>query len=635
MDDSLQAQLQATLNMIPAYTWYAAPSGALTFVNKRCADYLGLPTDHPLRFGIDTGAAWDSHLLLLHADDQEASRRVWSDCLRTGCPGEMSFRVRGADGTYRWFLSRAEPLRGNDGTLLYWMGINLDIEERKQAELYLAEGQRLAHTGSWMFSAAGFEYWSPELFAIHGLDSARTAPTVAEYMALVHPDDREFIANEIQKMLTDHLGFDFTKRIVRPDGSIRHVRCVGMPATGGGIFQGFVGTGIDVTEHEELTKALRKVYRDLEERDKKIRRLVDANIVGVLVFNLDGRVIEANDAVLNMLGYNRDDLISGRLRWTELTPPEWRAATEQALAHIAARGTCDVYEKECLRKDGSRVPVLIGAAAAEETASEIVAFVLDLTERKRAEQERERLRQLQGRLADVNRVTTMGELAAWLAHEIKQPIAAARIDAKVCLRALADDHVDLQAAREAAARMVKDAMSADEIIRRTTALYKKDTTHRERVDVNAVIREMVLLFQQEAGAAAVAIRTGLARDIPDIMADRVQLQQVFMNLMLNAIDAMKETGGELMVTSQLSEDSELLIAVRDTGAGLPTENPDQIFESFVTTKPHGTGMGLAITRSIVESHGGRLWAIANAGPGATFLFALPRDAGEPLESQPR
>jgi PAS domain S-box-containing protein len=620
---ALQEQLQATLNMIPAYTWYAAPSGALTFVNERCANYLGLPTDHPLRFGIDTGAAWDSHLILLHPDDQEGSRRVWSDCLRTGCPGEMSFRVRGADGNYRWFLSRAEPLRGNDGTLLYWMGINLDIEERKQAEFYLAEGQRLAHTGSWMFNAAGFEYWSPELFAIHGLDPGRKAPTVAEYMALVHPDDREFVAKEIQKLLTDHLGFDFTKRIVRPDGSIRYVRCVGMPATSGGIFQGFVGTGIDVTEHEELTKALRKAFRDLEERDKKIRRLVDANVVGVLVSDLDGRVIEANDALLNMLGYTRDDLISGRLRWRELTPADWRAVTDQALAQLVAQGTCDVYEKEYLRKDGSRVPVLMAAAAIEETTSEIVAFVLDLTERKRAEQERERLHQLQAHLAHLNRVTTMGELAASIAHEIKQPIAAAMIDARVCVRTLADDRPDVQAAREAAARLVNDAKRADEIIKRTTALYKRDTIQRERVDTNAMIREMAGLFQPEARASSISIQTRLIHGIPPVMADRVQLQQVFMNLMLNAIDAMKGTGGELTIASQMRDASELLISVSDTGLGLPTENPDQIFDAFVTTKPQGTGMGLAIARSIVESHGGRLWAIANSGPGASFYFVLP------------
>jgi PAS domain S-box-containing protein len=369
-----------------------------------------------------------------------------------------------------------------------------------------------------------------------------------------------------------------------------------------------------------------RLYRDLEERDKKIRRLVDANIVGVSVATLEGQIIDANDALLNMLGYNRDDLISGRLRWTELTPPDWRAVTEQALAQIAAQGTCDVYEKEYLRKDGSRVPVLIAAAAVEETRGEIVGFVLDLTERKRAEQERERLRQLQAHLAHVNRVTTMGELAASLAHEIKQPIAAAKIDAKVCGRAL--DRFDVQAAREAAARLVKDATRADEIIKRTTALYKKDTLQRERVDINAMIRDIALLFQQEAVASSVSIQTRLVDGILPVMADPVQLQQVFMNLMLNAIDAMKGPGGELRITSQMRDGSELLIGVSDTGIGLPADNPAQIFESFVTTKPDGTGMGLTITRSIVESHGGRLWATANAGPGATFLFTLLTEAEE-------
>ena len=364
-----------------------------------------------------------------------------------------------------------------------------------------------------------------------------------------------------------------------------------------------------------------RLYRDLEERDKKIRRLVDANIVGVSVAKLEGQIVDANDALLNMLGYNRDDLISGRLRWTELTPPDWRAVTEQALAQIAAQGACDVYEKEYLRKDGSRLPVLIAAAAVEETG-EIVGFVLDLTERKRAEQERERLRQLQAHLAHVNRVTTMGELAASLAHEIKQPMAAARIDANLCVRALADNRLDFATARDAAARMVRDAAWADEVINRTSALFKKDATERARVDINAVIREMALLLQQEASASSIEIRTQLTEDLPDVMADRVQLQQVLMNLVVNAIDAMKATGGELTITSQMREGNELLIGVSDTGVGLPADNPDKIFESFVTTKSHGTGMGLTITRSIVESHGGRLWATANAGPGATFLFTL-------------
>ena len=175
----LEAQLQATLDMIPAHTWYAFPSGALTFLNERCADYLGLPKNHPLRFGIDTGASWDSHIPLLHPDDHEETRRIWLTCLSTGCAGAASFRVRNAEGGYRWFLSRAEPLRRSDGTLLYWIGVNLEIEERKQAEFYLAEGERLAHMGSWVLEPAGFfPYWSRELFHIYGLDPATEGPSL-------------------------------------------------------------------------------------------------------------------------------------------------------------------------------------------------------------------------------------------------------------------------------------------------------------------------------------------------------------------------------------------------------------------------------------------------------------------------
>ena len=495
---TLEAQLQATLNLIPAQTWYAAPSGALTFLNQRCADYLGLPSDHPLRFGVDTGVAWDAHIPLLHPDDQEGSRRDWSTSLRTGCAGEGTFRVRSAAGAYRWFVSRAEPLRANDGTLLFWIGVNVDIEEQKRAEFYLAEGQRLAHTGSWAFNAAGFNYWSPELFAIHGLPPNGKAPTTAEYLSLVHPDDREFMRQAIGKMRADDGGFDFTKRIVRPDGDTRSLRYVGIPVTHGGAFQEFVGTAVDVTEHEQF------------------------------------------------------------------------------------------------------------------------------------ERERERLRRLEADLAHRNRVSMMGEMAASLAHEIRQPIAAARIDAKVCLRAVADSRIDVDAARESASRIVNAVIRADEIVKRTTALYKNDTTQRQRVDVNAVIREMTVLLRQEAVASSITIRTSLAEGISDVMADRVQLQQVFMNLMLNAIDAMRGTGGELTIMSQMRGGREALIGVSDTGVGLPVDNPEQIFESFVTTKPDGTGMGLTITRSIVESHGGRLWAISNSGPGATFLFTVPT-TGETLE----
>jgi formate hydrogenlyase transcriptional activator len=294
---SLEAQLQATLNKIPAYTWYAAPTGGLTFVNTRCADYLGLPSDHPLRFGIDIGAAWDAFLAFLHPDDIDETRRVWSNCLKTGSPGEVSFRARNAAGVYRWFLCRAEPLRANDGTLLYWIGIHLDIQDRKQAEFYLAEGQRLAHTGSWAFTAAGFTHWSPELFAIHGLAPSDRAPSIPEYIALVHPDDREFVAQAIQTMLAEHRGFDFTKRIVRPDGTMRHVRCVGVAATDG---EGFVGTGIDVTEQEHLTEALR-------ESEMELRQILDLAPQLIAVLGPKRERLYVNRPALSYLGTTLDE----------------------------------------------------------------------------------------------------------------------------------------------------------------------------------------------------------------------------------------------------------------------------------------------------------------------------------------
>ena len=321
------AQLQTTLNAIPAHTWYAVPSGGLTFVNQRCADYLGLSTDHPLRFGIDTGAAWDSHIPLLHPEDHEQTRRVWSECLRTGRPGEVSFRARNAEGNYRWFLSRAEPLRANDGTLLYWIGINLDIEERKQAEFYLAQGQRLAHTGSWSFTAAGFEHWSPELFAIHGLDPHNKPPSIPEYLELVHPDDRTFVAKEIRTMLAEHRGFDFTKRIVRPDGLIRHVRCVGVPAISDGTFHGFVGTGIDVTEGEELTRALR-------ESEQELREILDLvpQLVGVL--GPQAERLYANRVTLSYFGVTLDEWRQ-RDRRSEVHPDDagrFKAAVDRSVS---------------------------------------------------------------------------------------------------------------------------------------------------------------------------------------------------------------------------------------------------------------------------------------------------------------
>jgi PAS domain S-box-containing protein len=379
-DSPLEAQLRATLNIVPAYTWYALPNGALTFVNERTADYLGLPKDHPLRSGKDTDADWDSHIPLLHPDDREETRRVWSECLRTGRSGEVSFRVRNAEGGYRWFLSRAEPVVAADGTLLYWIGINLNIEERKQAEFYLDEGQRLAHTGSWAFKAAGFDYWSSELFQIHGLDPSGKPPTVEEYFALVYPEDREFMKQAIEKILADHREFEFTKRIVRPDGKIRAVRCVGVPVIQGETFQGFVGTGMDVTEQEELAQDLRRSKAHLT----NAQTLSHTGSVGMEVRT---RRIFWSEESARIYGYApgtepTPDLILQRVH------PDDVNLLKDVLKRAAQGGANFDFEHRLLMPDGSIKHIYNLSQSMKDEAGneEVVGAIVDITERRRAEE---------------------------------------------------------------------------------------------------------------------------------------------------------------------------------------------------------------------------------------------------------
>ncbi|HVH87543.1 MAG TPA: ATP-binding protein, partial [Terriglobales bacterium] len=258
-----------------------------------------------------------------------------------------------------------------------------------------------------------------------------------------------------------------------------------------------------------------------------------------------------------------------------------------------------------------------------------VGITRDITERKRADQERERLRELETDLAHMNRVSMLGELAASLSHELKQPIAAAIMNAHTALRWLMRDQPDVKEGCAAITRVVGDGNRAAEIIDRMRSFYKKGAPpERELVDVNDILRETPALLRSEASRYSISIHTDLAAELPKIRADRVQLQQVLLNLMLNGIEAMKDTAGKLTIKSELGRDGQLLISVSDSGVGLPSHQADQIFDAFFTTKPQGSGIGLAISRSIVKSHGGRLWATSNSGPGATFHFTLAPEAEE-------
>ena len=303
--------------------------------------------------------------------------------------------------------------------------------------------------------------------------------------------------------------------------------------------------------------------------------------------------------------------------------PDDRDSLREAMLRVAREKTEYEVEHQMILPDGTIAhlhahghPVLDRSG----NVLEIVGSAVDVTERKR-------LRELEANLAHMNRVSMMGELAAALAHEIKQPITAAITNANTGLRWLGRETPDLEEVRQAIMRTVKDGTRAVEIVNRLRSFYKKNAQPQlEMVDVNEVVREMLILLRDEAYRYSIAMRTELAPDLPNIKTDRVQLQQVFMNLMLNAIEAMKDTAGELSIKTELSGNGEFLISISDTGIGLPEEKPEQIFDAFYTTKSQGTGMGLAITRSIIQAHKGRLWASANPGGGAIFHITLPIEA---------
>jgi signal transduction histidine kinase len=308
------------------------------------------------------------------------------------------------------------------------------------------------------------------------------------------------------------------------------------------------------------------------------------------------------------------------------THPDDRVRHRQIIDRAAKEGSEYIAEHRLLMADGSVKYVQAVAHRLTREDPEGLVFVgaiTDITERKRAEEGRVRLRQLEADLAYINRVSMMGELTASLAHEIRQPIAAAIIDANACMRWLRRDPPDLMEACGAASRMVAAATRAAGIIDRVRSLYGRGAPEREVVDLNEILREMTVLLGDTADRHAISIRTELDLGLPRTTADRVQLQQVLMNLMLNGIEAMRQTGGELTIASKRAEHGQLVISVSDSGIGLPVDEAERIFDAFFTTKPQGTGMGLSISRRIIESHGGRLSASPNAGQGAIFHFTLP------------
>ena len=535
---------------------------------------------------------------------------------------QVDYRIVLPDGTIKHLHTIGHPILDESGELVEFVGTAMDVTAAKQAEEalrrsegYLADAQRLTGTGSWAWNVATRQgvYWSQENYRLLGFDPEEGIPPNEAFYERIHPEDRERVRREV--FLERPEGgphFDMEFRIVLPGGAIKYVHSTGHPVRNiSGDLLEYVGTSIDVTERKRGEQATRL-----------LAAVVESSHDAIVSKNLDGIITSWNTGAERLFGYAAEEAVGQNI--TLIIPPD-RRDEERAIVERLTRGEqVDHFETVRMRKDGSLLDVALTISPMKDAAGRIVGaskLARDITERKRAE---EALRQAQADLAHMSRVTTMGELTASLAHEIRQPISAAVTNAKTCLRWLSRDEPDVAEACEAASRLVKDVTRAADIIGRISSLFKKDALQRELVDVNELIREMIVLLRSEASRFSISIRTELADGRPKVMADRVQLQQVLMNLMLNGIEAMVDmgTGGELTIKSQQGDNRQLLISVGDTGVGLAPEQAEQIFNAFFTTKPQGSGMGLPISRSIIESHGGHLWATSNSGPGATFQFTL-------------
>jgi PAS domain S-box-containing protein len=631
---------------LPQLVWGARPDGWCDYFSTQWTNYTGVEESDLL------GWRW---METLHPDDREPTRQFWMESVAGRQPYDVEYRVRRSDGTYGWFKTRGTPIGNSDGTIAKWFGTCTDITDRKRAEqalkdqelelrqardlleikvmertkqlrrneAYLAEAQKLSRTGSFGWNVFGGDiYWSEETFRIFGY-SRETRPGLELVLERTHPEDRVRVQQVIDRTSQNVKDFELEHRLLMPDGSLKHVHVVGHLLEAGQ--QGkteLVGAITDITERKRADTALRQSEAYLEEAQR-------LSHTGSWAWNVARREnIHWSQEQFRLFGFDpQSDSLSFEKAYQRIHPEDQATFNRDLERAIRERSDLEVDYRVVLPDGSTKYLRSVGHPVFSATG-ELVEFVgtgMDLTERRQAEKERERLRQVQADLAHISRATTMGELTASLAHEINQPITAAATDAKTCLRWLAREQPDIGEARESATRMVSAVTRAADIISRLRQLFKKGAPQTNLVDVSEVIQEMAVLLRSEASRHSVAILSELSESLPRVVADRVQLQQVLMNLMLNGIEAMQDTKSEnqLTIKSAMTELGQVLISVCDTGVGIPQEQADQIFNAFFSTKAQGTGMGLSISRSIIESHGGRLWVTSNSGLGATFSFTLP------------
>ena len=608
-----ESKLRQVIDAIPALAWCNRPDGPNEFVNKGWHEYTGLSEEQSHGWGWQTA---------FHPDDLPGLMEKWIKMLTSGEPDEIEARLRRHDGVYRWFLIRAQPFRDESGKIVRWYGTSTEIEDRKKAEEALRTSERnlaaiinTIPTTAWTTRPDGYCDFLNQVW----LDYAGVTAEEAQgwrWAEAIHPDDRERLVEEWQSCLASGTPVDTEARIRRFDGSYRWflIRANPLREESGNILKWY-GTCIDIDDRKRAEAQVEQAQAQLTEAQRLSQ-------TGSFTWDVRADDHKWSAEIYRIFGIEPETKVTMQMIQSTIHPEDM-PAVEATIGRAAEGEDFELLFRIVTTSGAVKHTHVVGHRMEQVVDRPVfVGAVQDISESKIAE---EALSRARSELAHMARVTTLSALTASIAHDLNQPIAAVATSAGACLRWLNRDQPEVQRAQETAMRIEADATRAAEIIHSLKAFYRKEVSPRRGVvSINDIVGEMLVLLRTEADRHTVVMRTDLSAHIPLLRADRVQLQQVLMNLMLNGMEAMSERGGELKISTR-SESGEVMVSVSDTGVGIPADRIEEIFNAFFTTKSQGTGMGLAISRTIIESHNGRLWATMNRARGATFHFTLPTE----------
>ena len=617
--------LLATIDTIPALAARYRPDGSMDFVNQTWRTYTGL-----------SQASLGEHRwgAAIHPEDLPSVEREWGAHLARGEPFEMEQRLRRADGDHRWHWVRRVPLRDENGDVIAWYGAGYDIEDRKRAEAALHKSEaRLAEARRELQLTIDS---IPAFVAAYEPDGTRSFvnQTWQNYTGVtledatgergktsfqIHPDDAERADIAWRAALASGKPLLMEVRLRGADGAYRWYALRRAPLRDGkGDIVRWYSVGFDIEEQKRVESALQRSEAYLAEAQK-------LSLTGSFAWGDVNDDHFWSDQTYEIVGVDPSVSPSVELVRQRVHPDD-RPIFEHEVERAIRGAQKHDYELRLIMPDGriKHLHIVSHRRKYESGKEEIVGALMDITEARKSQQT---LHAAQSALSHASRVATLGEISATIAHEVNQPLAAIVTNGQACLRILRSGTPDLDDVRGAVNWIVKDGNRAGEVIRRVRGLMKKADTQKVPLDVNDTINEVAALLRGELAAHHVSLRRELASAMPLAIADRIQLQQVIINLVMNGIEAMREIASRpraLVIRSHQDEAEQVVVAVKDSGIGVPADTTDRLFEAFFSTKPSGLGMGLSICRSIIEDHGGRLWATANDGePGATFRFVLP------------